>query len=180
MVASRFALVVLLALLGSGCEEQDCKPCQNTGTQTCPNVQGNLVGDIQISEGSCEVPWGGQGQVSMNVDQSQVNAGEDDEFSKLTIMIVWSAGGLMVLTFEGELCDTGDEEFPKRYPFYASSQDTSDNQNISYSLGAEFIVYDPLEGKNVDYCGAISISVSGGEDTCSMAAVIYSQDNLCD
>ena len=180
MVAFRFALVALLVLAGSGCEDKECKPCKNTETRPCPNVKGNLVGDIQISEGSCEVSWSGQGQVSLNIDQLQENAGEDDEYSKLTIMIIWSAGGFMVLTFDGELCDTSDETFPKRYPFFASSQDTNDDENTNYILGGEFIVHDPLEGKNVDYCGAISIVVSSGEDSCSIGAAIYSRESLCE
>jgi hypothetical protein len=183
MVAGGFVLVALVAVAAalavSGCDEADCAPCQNSGDRTCPNVQGNLTGEIQISEGSCDVPWGGQGQVSLSIEQTQVNPGEDDEYSELKIMIIWSAGGLMLLTLQGELCDTDDRAFPKRYPFHASSQDTSDDKNISYALGGDIIVYDPLESRNPDFCGAISIVVNSAEETCSMAAVVYSQESLC-
>jgi len=179
MAANRFVLAVLLTLAAAGCEEQECNPCQNSGDQTCPNVKGNLTGTIQISEGSCDVPWGGQGQVSVSIEQTQMNPGEDDEYSELKIMIIWSAGGLMLLTLEGELCDTDDRAFPKRYPFHASSQDTSEDKNINYALGGDLIVYDPLEGKNPGFCGAISIAVNSAEETCSMAAIIFSQESLC-
>jgi hypothetical protein len=180
MVAVRIILVGLVLTSGLSCDEEECKPCKNTETRTCPNVRGTFNGNIQIVEGSCEVPWGGQGKVSVTIDQTQEKPGTDDEKSKLIITVIWSAGGLMFIVFDGELCDTSDETFPKRYPFYGNLQEVYDEDTVNYGMTGDFIVYDPTEGKDPDFCGAISITISTPDESCSTGAILFSQESLCD
>jgi hypothetical protein len=180
MVAFRISLIGFFMLSGLACEEEECKPCQTTETRTCPNVRGSMNGDIQIVEGSCDVPWGGQGNVTVNIDQTQENAGQDDERSKLIIAVFWSAGGLFFISFDGELCDTTDENFPKKYPFYGAAQDVYDDATVNYALTGDFRVFDPLEGKDPEFCGAIGITVSSEGESCSTGAILYSSEDLCD
>lgn len=180
MVIFRIIVVGLFLTSGLACDEEECKPCKNTETRTCPNIKGNFNGDIQIVEGSCDVPWGGQGNVTVSIDQTQENAGTKDEKSKLIIAVFWSAGGIYFISFDGELCDTSDGNFPKKYPFYGNLQEVYDDATVSYGMTGDFIVYDPTENKDPDFCGAISITLSTPDESCSTGAILYSQESMCD
>jgi hypothetical protein len=163
----------------TGCSEE-CNPCKSG---TCPDVSGIFTGTIQTTPGTCEEDLG-SGPLSLDVSQTLVNPGEDDEFTRVTILIGWAGPGLWDLPLTGELCDTNDgtfigEERYKRYPFSVTGRVTRMGTTYDIGAGGHFLVYED-SNTEVDWCGGLSITTTTDEASCTSTAAFFSSENMCD
>jgi hypothetical protein len=167
------SLILLATLPLFGCEEEPCNACK----ADCPKVNGGYAPWLQISRDDCGLLWN-DGQAVLFVTQDLMNAGDDDEWTQLTMTL---SQGVNPVSVKGELCETEDTESPKAYRFSASlSSGPMDNQETTVIAG-EFMV--GTEEENV--CGSMAVTQTvknddGDYESCSMSAVLYTHEQCCE
>jgi hypothetical protein len=168
-------LTILAALfLFPGCSDEPCDACQTSGG--CPNLSGIYDVDLQVGIDDCGFMWG-NGYASFHASQTQVNAGEDNEWAQLSVSI---SQGYNYFSVQGKLCDTRDDASPLSYTFNGASRTGSSDYTTDYAVGGRFIV-----DTNTDICASMTITdtIRDGEgeyESCSISALIYTRPSLCE
>jgi len=152
-------------LLG-GCGESTCADSCGS-SDGCPDVSGSHTVYMQVLYDECNFGWYDT-STSVTVSQSP-----SDDMTRLTVNL----GLVAFSTMEGELCNTSDSTFPKKYGFGASGALYDDDFNIDEYIGGDFVFF---EGGNIDICGSFKTSLGVDDEICNSSASIYSSTDTCD
>lgn len=158
-------LLVVTAL--SGCEGSTCdKACG--AADGCPSFAGSYDVTLTVAYDECSFNFV-SGPATLDLTETPM----DDKTMLNVDLYQGMMGGAEMI---GEICNTSDTAFPKKYNFGADYYLTQENTTSQYAVGGDMIVFD---GGAIEVCGALSYIQQEEEDRCSSRAIIFTSD-ICE